>query len=36
MWNFGYNSTYHCLRFDMYPEGAPLGNKFQSTQVKFR
>jgi hypothetical protein len=22
--------------FDMYPEGAPLGNQFQSTQVKFR
>lgn len=21
--------------FDMYPEGAPLGNKFQSTQIKF-
>ena len=22
--------------FDMYPEGAPLGNKFQSVQVNFR
>ena len=21
--------------FDMYPEGAPLGNKFQSVTVKF-
>ena len=21
--------------FDMYPEGAPAGNKFQSTQIKF-
>ena len=23
------------ITFDMYPDGAPAGNKFQSTQVKF-
>lgn len=30
------NETGDIFAFDMYPEGAPLGNKFQSIQVNFR
>jgi hypothetical protein len=34
--NFPTNSAGDAFAFDMYPEGAPLGNKFQSVQVNFR
>jgi hypothetical protein len=30
------SETGDIFAFDMYPEGAPLGNKFQSVQVNFR
>lgn len=33
--SFNTNETGNVLAFDMYPEGAPAGNRFQSTQVKF-
>lgn len=32
---FPTNSVGNVYAFDMYPEGAPPGNKFQSVQVKF-
>jgi hypothetical protein len=32
---FPTNSVGSTYAFDMYPEGAPLGNKFQATTVKF-
>jgi hypothetical protein len=32
---FPTNSVGAVFAFDMYPEGAPAGNKFQSIQVKF-
>jgi len=32
---FATNSVGNEYGFDMYPEGAPLGNKYQSVQVKF-
>jgi hypothetical protein len=32
---FPTNLTGPVFAFDMYPEGAPAGNKFQSSQVKF-
>jgi hypothetical protein len=34
--DFPANSAGDVFAFDMYPEGAPLGNKFQSAQVNFR
>jgi hypothetical protein len=33
---FPTNTTGAIYAFDMYPEGAPPGNKFQSVQVKFQ
>jgi hypothetical protein len=33
---FPTNLTGPVFGFDMYPEGAPLGNKFQSAQVSFQ
>ena len=32
---FPTNSVGAVFGFDMYPEGAPLGNKYQSTQIAF-
>jgi hypothetical protein len=32
---FATNSTGNIYAFDMYPEGAPPGNRYQSVQVKF-
>jgi hypothetical protein len=32
---FPTNSVGNVFAFDMYPEGAPAGNKYQSVQVKF-
>lgn len=32
---FPTSATGNVFAFDMYPEGAPAGNKFQSVQVKF-
>jgi hypothetical protein len=32
---FRTNETGDSFGFDMYPDGAPAGNKFQSVQVKF-
>ena len=32
---FPTNSVGAVFAFDMYPEGAPLGNKYQSTQIAF-
>jgi hypothetical protein len=32
---FPTNSAGNIYAFDMYPEGAPAGNKYQSLQVKF-
>jgi len=34
--SFPTNSTGNVYAFDMYPEGAPPGNKFQSAQVSFQ
>jgi hypothetical protein len=34
--NFPTNSAGNVYAFDMYPEGAPPGNKFQSAQVSFQ
>jgi hypothetical protein len=34
--NFPTNLAGDVFAFDMYPEGAPLGNKYQSIQVDFR
>jgi hypothetical protein len=34
--SFPTNSVGNVYAFDMYPEGAPPGNKFQSAQVKFQ
>jgi hypothetical protein len=36
IFTFRTNEIGAVFAFDMYPEGAPLGNKFQSTQVKFQ
>jgi hypothetical protein len=36
LFEFPTNSVGEVYGFDMYPEGAPPGNKFQSTQVKFQ
>jgi hypothetical protein len=33
--DFPTNSAGNVYAFDMYPEGAPAGNKYQSVQVKF-
>jgi hypothetical protein len=33
--SFTTNEVGNVFAFDMYPEGAPAGNKFQSTQIKF-
>lgn len=33
--DFPTNSVGDVYAFDMYPEGAPVGNKYQSMQVKF-
>jgi hypothetical protein len=33
---FQTNSVGGVFAFDMYPEGAPAGNKFQSVQVHFQ
>jgi len=33
---FPTNSVGTVFAFDMYPEGAPLGNKFQSSQIAFK
>jgi hypothetical protein len=35
MFDFPTNSVGNVYAFDMYPEGAPAGNKYQSVQVKF-
>ena len=35
VFTFRTNETGDVYAFDMYPEGAPAGNKFQSVQVKF-
>ena len=32
---FDTNETGNVYAFDMYPEGAPPGNKYQSVQVKY-
>lgn len=36
VFGFATNSTGNTYAFDMYPEGAPAGNKFQSVQVRFQ
>jgi hypothetical protein len=36
MFEFPTSTTETVYAFDMYPEGAPPGNKFQSVQVKFQ
>ena len=33
--SFNTNETGNIITFDMYPDGAPPGNKFQSVQVSF-
>jgi hypothetical protein len=33
--SFPTNETGNVFAFDSYPEGAPAGNKFQSTQIKY-
>ena len=33
--SFATNETGNIFAFDSYPEGAPAGNKFQSTQIKY-
>lgn len=35
VFSFGTGETGATYAFDMYPEGAPAGNKFQSVQVKY-
>ena len=35
LFTFPSNQVGNVFAFDMYPEGAPAGNKFQSVQVKF-
>ena len=35
MFFFAANEASNVFAFDMYPDGAPAGNKFQSVQVKF-
>jgi hypothetical protein len=35
LFNFQTNSVGNVFAFDMYPEGAPPGNKYQSVQVRF-
>jgi hypothetical protein len=35
VFSFPTNSVGNVYAFDMYPEGAPAGNKFQSVTVKF-
>jgi len=35
LFSFPTNSVGNVYAFDMYPEGAPAGNKYQSVQVKF-
>ncbi len=36
LFTFRTNETGNVFAFDMYPEGAPLGNKYQSAQVKMQ
>ena len=36
IFTFQTNSVGGVFAFDMYPEGAPAGNKFQSMQVNFQ
>jgi hypothetical protein len=36
VFEFATSSAGNVYAFDMYPEGAPAGNKFQSVQVKFQ
>jgi len=36
LFTFPTNSTGPVFAFDMYPEGAPAGNKYQSVQVNFQ
>jgi len=36
LFTFPTNSVGQVFAFDMYPEGAPSGNKYQSVQVKFQ
>ena len=36
MFSFQTNSTGNVFAFDMYPEGAPAGDKYQSVQVNFQ
>jgi hypothetical protein len=36
LFSFATNSTGPVFAFDMYPEGAPSGNKYQSVQVTFQ
>jgi hypothetical protein len=36
VFTFQTNSTGAVFAFDMYPEGAPAGNKYQSAQVNFQ
>ena len=36
LFTFPTNSAGPVFAFDMYPEGAPSGNKYQSVQVKFQ
>ena len=35
IFSFRTNEVGNVFAFDMYPDGAPVGNKFQSVQVKF-
>ena len=35
IFSFNTNEAGNTFAFDMYPEGAPAGNKFQSVQVKY-
>jgi|SRR5579864_56304 len=36
VFSFPTNLTGNVFAFDVYPEGAPLGNKFQSVQIVFK
>jgi hypothetical protein len=36
LFTFRTNETGNVFAFDMYPDGAPLGNKYQSAQVKMQ
>ena len=35
LFTFNTNETGNVYAFDIYPDGAPAGNKFQSVQVKY-